>query len=110
MDFCPVCGTRLISSSNVQHCLKCQFKTESPPERAENRRKPQKPEDTAVYVLDEAAMNLRTMPVVNVFCEACDRIREAETWMIAGESSGISSITFFRCVACRHTWRETDRG
>lgn len=111
MDFCPTCGKRLIykrRSKGFLYCPKCGY--QSAPIEANFsmvRSGAVKASNFNVAILDREMIDLRTLPTVGAYCEKCGQSK-AETWTVAVGSIGLSSITFYRCVSCGHTWREID--
>ncbi len=45
------------------------------------------------------------LPKVKEICPKCDH-NEAETWQTQMRSSDEPSTHFFRCIECKHTWRQ----
>ena len=60
-----------------------------------------------IVVLDKKAMKLRTLPQVDFNCIKCKE-KIAETWTLDLGSEDNSQATFFRCISCGHTLRETE--
>jgi DNA-directed RNA polymerase subunit M len=48
---------------------------------------------------------ISVLPKVKEICPKCDH-NEAETWQIQMRSSDEPSTHFFRCIKCKHTWRQ----
>jgi DNA-directed RNA polymerase subunit M len=44
-------------------------------------------------------------PIVDKYCPKCGH-KEAEAWQEQTRSADESSTSFFRCLKCKHTWRE----
>ena len=44
-------------------------------------------------------------PIVDKYCPKCDH-KKAEAWQEQTRSADEASTSFFRCVKCKHTWRE----
>lgn len=63
--------------------------------------------DSGIAVIDSQVQKLRTLPSVNASCPKCEG-KKAETWSMAFGSEDNSQATFYRCVSCEHTWRETE--
>lgn len=107
MEFCPRCGTRLIyqSRSRVSLCCpKCGYKSElHEGEFSKGMSSVERP--PSIAVVDRDTLNLKTISTVRAYCEKCGE-NKAETWTMAAGSEGISTIIFYRCVSCGHTWRE----
>ena len=110
MEFCPKCGTRLVNErkSKARCCPKCGYMSKLPQgHRSESMFNTLKPSEPYITVADKDMSNLRTLPVIDAYCEKCGG-NKAETWTITVGSNDVSSITFYRCISCGHTWRETD--
>jgi DNA-directed RNA polymerase subunit M len=106
MDFCPKCGTRLIYTSNRERslfCPQCHYKTRVLPGHLQTKALVSK--SSSITIVDEALGNMMILPTARVFCERCGG-NKAETWDIQTGSERISDVTFYRCISCRHTWRE----
>lgn len=58
-----------------------------------------------VIVEDGAA--IKTLPTIAIKCPKCEH-NLAEWWLRQLRSADESEVRFFRCTACRHTWREYD--
>jgi DNA-directed RNA polymerase subunit M len=107
MMFCPRCGKLLIRNGRSERfsCPKCGYKTKMHNNLMQKQFNVGK--TSVVSILDKGALSLITSPTVNVFCKKCGHSK-AETWNVPVGSRDISSITFYKCVYCGHTWRETE--
>ena len=50
---------------------------------------------------------MATLPTIAIRCPECGH-DIAEWWLRQLRSADESEVRFFRCVKCRHTWREYD--
>lgn len=100
MEFCPKCGSVLIEKRKNFGCARCNYvakgkiKIEST-EEIEERKK------TAVVKEKE----LDVMPVISATCPKCGH-KEAYFWTSQTRSGDEAETRFFKCVKCKHTWRE----
>ncbi|MCJ7650052.1 MAG: transcription factor S, partial [Candidatus Lokiarchaeota archaeon] len=44
-------------------------------------------------------------PIVSKYCPKCNH-KEAEAWQEQTRSADEPSTSFFKCIKCKHTWRE----
>ena len=115
MDFCSICGTRLTYDSTGKkklYCQKCKKKFETLNEKKEqdsiaDQSKSKKINGNGIVILDKKTLKLRTLPRVDADCYKCN-CKKAETWTLNLGSEDNSQATFFRCVSCGHTWRQTE--
>lgn len=109
MEFCPRCETRLVPTSRSRaslYCLKCGHK--SPISQRiilKDNSDALRSSNLNMAVLTRKALKLRTLPTSRAYCQECGE-NKAETWSLAVGSIGVSDIIFYRCVSCRHTWRQ----
>jgi DNA-directed RNA polymerase subunit M len=86
---------------------KCGFQKPLTEDKEELKKKIQKKKEKLEQNLvivnpdDKIAVNL----TVNRICPKCKH-NEAETWQEQTRSADEPSTTFFRCLKCKHTWRE----
>ncbi len=57
-----------------------------------------------VLVLEE---EVSTLPVTRAECPECGNL-EAQWWLLQTRRADEPETRFFRCVSCKHTWREYD--
>ena len=115
MEFCSNCGTRLIYNPRGKlqlYCLKCKKKFETsgenlPNDKSTSLTKSKKNDTNGIVILDKQTLKLRTLPRVDAECYKCNG-KKAETWTLNIGSEDNSQATFFRCISCGHTWRQTE--
>ena len=108
MDFCDKCGSVVIpqrkGTSVVLVCSKCgkkkigkkikDFKiTVSTGKKADK------------IVIVSKKESLEILPKTRVQCPKCESV-EAFWWMEQTRASDEPPTRFYRCVKCKHTWRE----
>ncbi len=109
-QFCPECSNllrrQLIDNKPFLVC-RCGYKIED--ENAETRleRKVKKKKEALkknlIIVTEEDKISVN--PIIIKTCPKCGN-EEAETWQEQTRSADEPSTHFFRCLKCRHTWRE----
>jgi len=114
MIFCPQCGMKLRlkqdkHAANVSleyQCSRCGYRKCNPSDTHEYEgiiMKPNTPKEP-IIVLDEKALELRTMPTNRTECPKCHHDL-AYIWQVQTRSGDEGSTQFFRCTKCSHTWR-----
>ncbi len=100
MEFCPKCGCVLVTKGKSTKCARCGYKSKSKVklESCENIQK--KPEIGVITDKDTDVF-----PVINATCPKCDH-GDAYFWTSQTRAGDEAETRFFRCVKCRHTWRE----
>jgi len=105
--FCPKCGTLLSvrreQGKVVKRCPNCGYteevKSPSAIARVTRKRTEKKPGVVAVSHIEEG------LPVTDEECPKCGNV--GAYWWIEQTRSGDEPPTrFYRCVKCKHTWRE----
>jgi transcription factor S len=110
-NFCPQCGgvLQLIKKGSPSlRCTKCKY--QKPLEQEETKRKVKMQNGKAMEITiiskDEESM-LRSLPTVKVVCPKCGHT-VSEVWNVEAADENIhSTITFFRCIKCKTTRRES---
>jgi DNA-directed RNA polymerase subunit M len=59
-----------------------------------------------IVIIDEPDQ-IRTLPTVSAKCPECGN-DIAEWWLRQLRSADESETRFYRCIACKYTWREYD--
>ena len=112
MNFCPNCGTRLISKrekegaeSIVQMvCPKCGYR------KAEKQKPSVKPKSIKRSCKESITVigkehQIRTLPTAKKACPKCGN-NLAYFWQVQTRGGDEGSTLFFRCTKCDHTFRE----
>ena len=100
MEFCPKCGSVLIEKGEKYRCARCSYiakgkVTIKSSEKIQNKE--------GVGVIREKDVDI--MPKTTAVCPKCKN-GEAYFWSTQTRSADESETRFFRCVKCKHTWRE----
>ena len=115
MEFCPKCGSRLVSKkgktnleSSLQFvCQKCGYKEQAstrevtPKVAKVMQRSPQQ----LIAVIGKKEQKLRTLPTVRIECPKCDN-NLSYIWQVQTRGADESSTQFLRCTKCGYTFRE----
>ncbi len=99
MEFCPKCGSVLISKMKNSACPRCGYVKKGIIE-LKSSEKIEKAKEIPV-IKDKGNMN----PVINQKCPKCGN-QKCYTWVMQTRASDEPPTTFFKCVKCEHTWRE----
>ena len=113
MDFCPDCGTRLISRREKEGtkgtlqivCPKCGYKKSGknrpavPPKRMKKRSHKE-----SITVIGKEHQ-IRTLPTAKKTCPKCGN-NLAYFWQVQTRGGDEGSTLFFRCTKCDNTFRE----
>ncbi len=110
VQFCPECGSILrktfIEDDPYLIC-RCGFKKPLKENKEEIQkkveRKKKKLEENLIVVNKEDRITVNL--TVDRVCPKCEHTK-AETWQEQTRSADEPSTTFFRCLKCKHTWRE----
>jgi len=97
MDFCD-CGGLLVPSKKGAVCRSCGKMTGK---KVEAMIKKQDKKKDVVVIED----NEPSLPMTDKECPKCHHLR-AYWWLIQTRSSDEPPTQFFKCLKCRHTWRE----
>ena len=110
VEFCPDCSNllrrQLIDGTRILVC-RCGFQKDFA-RNVEDVQKDAKLKEEAlnknlIVVTQEDKISVH--PHVKKFCPKCTS-KEAEAWQEQTRSGDEPSTSFFRCVECKHTWRE----
>lgn len=108
MKFCDKCGSTLQNELTktddktklVLKCYKCGLETK--PES-------DKPEKTVIDNKEQIDIiekeDQKNMPTIEINCPKCSN-RKAYWWMLQTRSGDEPTTQFFRCLKCKHTWRQ----
>jgi transcription factor S len=98
MKFCDDCGGLLIAKDGKFVCRNCGKKSKD----TVNVKITSKSEQSGIHVFED---NKPDMPVMDRECKKCG-CKKAYFWLIQTRSGDEPPTQFFRCIECRHTWRE----
>jgi len=101
MQFCPRCGSVLVQKRKNFGCVKCSYSS-SEKVKIQATENIQKRMETP-GVLREKESNV--WPITSAACPKCGH-REAFFWSAQMRAGDEAETRFFRCVKCKHTWRE----
>jgi DNA-directed RNA polymerase subunit M len=114
MEFCPKCGSRLISKktkteNKIVISLVCRKGDYTKPERKTASITPilkikEDPKKT-VTVISKEEQKLKTLPTIKVECPKCGN-KKAYVWQVQTRGLDESTTQFMRCTKCDHTFRE----
>lgn len=100
--FCPKCGSILKpkkdKNKRVMHCS-CGY-TQKDAKDVKIKETLVKEREITIVPEDE-----KTLPVTDQPCPKC-KSKKAYYWLIQTRAGDEPETRFFRCVACKHTWRE----
>ena len=102
MKFCPMCSSRLKNNGTALACIKCDF-TEGVIKKDKLKTKT-KDTVSEFNVFDKEDKD-ESLPTIKIECERCGN-DEAVWWMLQTRSADEPTTQFYRCVKCKHTWRD----
>jgi DNA-directed RNA polymerase subunit M len=109
--FCPKCGALLMprkdGSETVLACRKCGY-TEQDDSKQESyvlRESIKHTPRDKITLVESDSKDLSTMPTAKVDCPKCHN-NLAAYWQVQTRAADEGSTIFFRCLKCKHTWRE----
>lgn len=110
VEFCPECsGVLKKKTMGAKSFLACacgyQREWNSNKKDAEQdiQKKKSALEKKLIVVSDDSKVAIH--PITITLCPKCGHT-EAESWQEQTRSADEPSTSFFRCVKCKHTWRE----
>ncbi|GAH36251.1 unnamed protein product [marine sediment metagenome] len=110
VEFCPECSNLLrkkVSDGNKALICRCGFQKElklSMVEINKNVRLKKKALDKNLIIVSQED-KIFVHPIVKKYCPKCNH-KKAEAWQEQTRSADEPSTSFFRCLECKHTWRE----
>jgi transcription factor S len=102
MEFCPKCGSVLMTKVKNSICPRCGYKKKGMVDLTISEKVEKKNE---IPVVKESIAS--TAPVVNEKCPKCGHSK-AYFWTMQTRSSDEAETKFFKCVKCGHTKRDYD--
>lgn len=110
VEFCPECSNllrkQLLDGSKALFC-RCGFQKElklTTEEINKNVKLKKKALDKNLIVVNPED-KISVHPIVTKYCPKCNT-KKAEAWQEQTRSADEPSTSFFRCLECKHTWRE----
>jgi DNA-directed RNA polymerase subunit M len=108
VQFCPECSNLLrkkTEDGNDYLTCKCGYQEilSSSIDQKTIEKKKDAFKKNLIIVSEEDKISVH--PIVKKVCPKCQNL-EAETWQIQIRSSDEPSTHFFRCIKCKHTWRQ----
>jgi DNA-directed RNA polymerase subunit M len=110
VEFCPECSNLLRKRRNDKNSslvCKCGYEIEidnKDNNHIENIAKMKSALENNFLIVSEKD-KISIYPQVKKICPKCNN-KEAETWQVQMRSADEPSTHFFRCLKCKHTWRE----
>ncbi len=108
IEFCDKCGSVLIpqkkGTSIVLVCRKCG-KKKSVKKKEEYKMAVSTGKKVEKIVVVEKKKDLEMLPKIKTQCPKCEH-DEAYWWMQQTRASDEAPTRFYKCVKCKHTWRE----
>jgi transcription factor S len=103
MMFCPKCGAILRpkkdKNKRVMFCS-CGFTQKDAKDITIKETVQKEVKDIAIVPEDEG-----TLPIADNECPKCKH-KKAYYWLVQTRAGDEPETRFFRCVKCKHTWRE----
>jgi DNA-directed RNA polymerase subunit M len=96
MQFCPKCGSVIIG----KNCARCDYVTEEEVKLETSQEIIAKKE---IAVVSEGENEV--FPIIEMICIKCKN-NEAYFWTKQTRSSDEAETKFYKCTACKHTWRD----
>ena len=96
MEFCPKCGSMLIGKK----CNRCDYVSENDVKLETSQKMDTKKEVVCINEGDH-----ESDPIVKINCTKCNHT-EAYFWTRQTRSGDEAETRFFKCIKCKHTWRE----
>ncbi len=111
MEFCDECSSLLapkkINGKVVMVCPKCgEGKELSKVEQTQKQEIKHSKEESMVII--ENPDELNTMPTKKMRCPKCAIVVDTQYWAVQTRSGDEAPTRFYRCMKCKHTWREYD--
>ena len=113
MEFCDDCGSLLepqkIDGKFVMACAKCGTgKKDITDDNKLLTQKIKHVEEQEEMVIIEDPDAINTMPTKIMHCPKCKKNLETQWWTVQTRSGDEAATRFYRCIKCKHTWREYD--
>ena len=113
MEFCPVCGKRLVPTQKkgeekntlLLSCPKCDYEKQTTNQLATLQKVVNRTPKEDIVVIGKKEQKLRTLPTVKVECPKCEN-NLAYAWQVQTRSGDEASTQFFRWTKCNYTVRK----
>jgi DNA-directed RNA polymerase subunit M len=105
MEFCPKCGAMMLPHDKELKCMSCGTTKKLGKTDADKMKVSEKVDAKENVVMTDG--DVRTLPTTNVKCPKCGH-GKAEWWLRQTRSADEAETRFFKCLKCKHTWREYD--
>jgi transcription factor S len=106
MLFCNKCGSVMMpkkeKEKKIMVCMGCGNVNKSPETTTLKEIIPQQEELEVLQPDDE-----KTLPEIEIECNRC-KFDKAVYWFIQTRSGDEAETKFYKCLKCKHTWREYD--
>ncbi|MEJ2249737.1 MAG: transcription factor S [Candidatus Lokiarchaeota archaeon] len=110
VEFCPECSSllrRQLRDGEKYLSCKCGYERKISANTGEIKevieKKKEELDKNLIVVSNDDKITVH--PTVNAECPKCG-YSEAEAWQEQTRSADEPSTSFFRCLKCKHTWRE----
>ncbi|MEM4625498.1 MAG: transcription factor S [Candidatus Pacearchaeota archaeon] len=100
MEFCPKCGSVLEEKRKNIGCVRCGYTVKA---KIKLEAKEKIRESHEIGVIREKDTDV--FPIVSIDCPKCSS-KEAYFWTSQTRSGDEAETRFFKCIKCKHTWRE----
>jgi DNA-directed RNA polymerase subunit M len=98
MEFCEKCGSVIVVKDGKTACARCGYKPKKKL-KLKTSEKIEQPERIAVIKTEDDIH-----PQVEIKCPKCKN-RKAYFWTMQTRAADESETKFYKCTACKHTWR-----
>ncbi len=100
MEFCPKCGSVIVEKNGSFRCVRCNYKSKSKLKIESSEKLNKTPEIGVIRDKDTDVF-----PTISTICPKCGH-KEAYFWTSQTRAGDEAETKFFRCIKCKHTWRE----
>ncbi len=100
MEFCAKCGSVLEEKRKNFGCVRCGYTSSG---KIKISSKEKITEDREIGIINEKDTDI--FPVIAGNCPKCKH-KEIYFWTSQTRAGDEAETRFFKCVKCKHTWRE----
>ena len=104
MKFCPKCEVKLKKGDSGLECPKCGYTEGQKETKQKKQTVVDDQEPNKEFNVFEENEGEEALPTIKIECEKCGN-DEAVWWMLQTRSADEPTTQFYRCIKCRHTWR-----